>query len=897
MAKKEMPKTYDFKATEQHMYEWWEKQGYFKPQGGKRAPRFVISMPPPNITAPLHLGHAITASLEDMMIRYHRMRGDKALWVPGSDHASIATQLQIEKMLREEGAAREELGREEFLRRAWQWKEKYGGIITQQHRRLGASCDWERERFTLDEGCNRAVREAFVRLYEKGMIYKGMYLVNWSPGLKTAVDDLEIEYTEEQALLYYFKYPIAGKPGEYIPVATIRPETILGDTAVAVHPDDERYRHLIGETCLVPILNRPIPVIHDTYVTIEFGTGALKVTPGHDPADYEIGQRHGLPIINVLRPDATMSQAAGPYFGMDRFECRKKLWADMQAAGLTIKTEPYNTTIPHAQRGGEVIEPMISTQWYIKTKPLAQAAMAAVRDGRIRIVPERFNKVYFNWLENIRDWCISRQLWWGHRIPVWTCNDCGHEWAARLDPGSCEKCGRHSIEQDADVLDTWFSSALWPFSTLGWPEETPDLREFYPTSVMETGYDILFFWVARMVMFGLEFTDQVPFDTIYLHGLIRDEHGRKMSKTLGNAIDPMVVIDEYGTDALRYTLLTGSTPGNDMNLSIQRVEANRNFANKIWNAARYVISNLESQIPDSAPPSLNLQSEILNLKSATLNLPERWIRSRLNRTIADATRLIDDFQFGEAGRIIYEFFWGDYCDWYLEMSKLDIERARPMLVEALDQSMRLLHPYIPFVTESVFQHLRQAALGSKPTHQQQAAWPQALIIAPWPQPGPVDEKAEQHMALLMDAVRAIRNARTEYNVKPEKRTAAMVIAGEHAPVFEAHRAELCMLARLEEAGLVVLESVQVAPQKALPLVLGAVTIYLPFAQMVDIEAEKARLSNELAQVEAMLAKSENLLASEFSQRAPAAVVQRERDKLADLKTKQEKLGSELEAIS
>ncbi len=885
---KEMPKTYDFKSTEQRLYDWWEKRGYFKPKGGKHTPRFVISMPPPNITAPLHLGHAIVASIQDMMIRYHRMQGDKTLWVPGSDHASIATQLRIEQMLRDEGTSREALGRDEFLRRAWDWKHKYGGIITQQHRSLGASCDWERERFTMDEGCNRAVREAFVRLYKKGLIYRGMYLVNWSPGLKTAVDDLEIEYNDEETLLYYFKYPIAGKPGQYIPVATVRPETILGDTAVAVHPDDERYRHLIGETCLVPILNRTIPVIHDTYVSMEFGTGALKITPGHDPNDYDIGQRHGLQIINVLRPDATMSEAAGPYFGMDRFECRKRLWADMEAAGLTIKTEPYTTTIPRAQRGGEIIEPMISSQWYIKIGPLAEAAAAAVRDGRIRIVPERFTKVYFNWLENIRDWCISRQLWWGHRIPVWTCRDCGHEWSPREDPGSCEKCGRHSIEQDLDVLDTWFSSALWPFSTLGWPNDTPDLREFYPTTVMETGYDILFFWVARMVMFGLEFTGKAPFETVYLHGLIRDEQGRKMSKTLGNAIDPINVIEEYGADALRFTLLTSSTPGNDTNLNMQRVEANRNFANKIWNAARYIISNVDKgKGPRGA----------FDLQPSTFGLADRWILSRLNRTIADATRLIDEFQFGEAGRIIYEFFWSDFCDWYIEMSKLGIERARPVLVHVLDQSLRLLHPYMPFVTEEVYQHLREAILGSRPTPLQQNAWPEALIIAPWPEASAVDQDIEARMALLMDAVRAIRNARAEYNVKPEKRTAAIAVAGEHAALFESLRSELCMLARLDNDGLVILETLETAPKKALPLVLGAVTIYLPFAQMVDVDAERARLNKEQAEVQPLIAKSETLLDSEFSQRAPQAVVQRERDKLADLKLKRDKLAGELKAIS
>src|SRR5512136_1210993 len=566
MTQKEMPKTYDFKSTEERLYAWWEKRGYFKPKGGKHAERFVISMPPPNVTGGLHMGHAITASVEDLMIRYHRMRGWKTLWVPGSDHAGIATQLQVEKLLRSEGTSREALGRDEFLRRTWEWKEKYGSYITEQHRRLGASCDWERERFTMDEGLSRAVREAFVGLYEKGLIYRGTYLVNWSPGLKTAVSDLEVEYSEEEARLYYFKYPIAGKAGQYIPVATVRPETILGDTAVAVHPDDDRYRHLVGETCLVPILNRTIPVIHDTYVSMEFGTGALKITPGHDPNDFEIGQRHGLLIVNVLNPDATMNQNAGPYAGLDRFECRKKLWADMEAAGLTIKTEKYTMQVPRSQRGGEVVEPLVSTQWFVKIKPLADAGLQAVRDGRIKIVPERFTKVYYNWLENIRDWCISRQLWWGHRIPVWYCGDCGAMTVARQDPAACEKCGSTRLEQDSDVLDTWFSSGLWRLSTLGWPEPTPDLRRYYPTDVMETGYDILFFWVARMIMQGLEMTGQVPFHTVYLHGLVRDAKGSKMSKTSGNVIDPLEMTGRYGTDALRFSLLTGSTPGNDINL-------------------------------------------------------------------------------------------------------------------------------------------------------------------------------------------------------------------------------------------------------------------------------------------------------------------------------------------
>jgi len=918
MAELSMPKTYDFKSTEQRLYAWWQKNGWFKPEIAKRSARpFVISMPPPNVTGELHLGHAMFVAVEDLMIRYHRMRGDKTLWVPGTDHAGIATQLQVEKhLLRTEEVTREEIGREEFVKRVWDWKTKYGGVIIEQLRRLGASADWDRERFTLDQGLSRAVREAFVRLYEKGLIYRGTYLVNWSPGLKTAVSDLEVEYTEEQGTLYFFKYRLADS-NEHIPVATTRPESILGDTAVAVHPEDDRYRHFIGKSALVPILDRAIPVIADEAVDREFGTGALKITPGHDPTDYQIGQRHGLPIINVLNPDATMNENAGPYQGLDRFECRKRLWADMQAAGLTLKTEPYLMNVPRAQRGGEIVEPMISEQWYVKIKALAEPAIEAVRSGRIKIVPERFSKVYYNWMDTsrIRDWCISRQLWWGHRIPVWTCNDCGNEWAAREDPYSCAKCGRHDIEQVPDVLDTWFSSGLWPFSTLGWPDETADLKEFYPTDVMETGYDILFFWVARMIMMGLEFTGQAPFHTIYLHGIIRDRFGRRMSKTLGNGVDPLWILngaapeeltddvrDQYpaglpamGADALRFTLLTGSTPGNDTNVDLQRVEANRNFANKIWNVARFVIGNLEvgswKLEVGRRPPASSLQSLISNL-----SLPDRWILSRLNRTIAEATRLFDEYQFGEAGRIVYEFVWSEFADWYIEMSKLRLnqpdektkQRTRSILVHVLDQTLRLLHPFIPFVTEEIWQHLKQAGRSK--------TWPEALIIAPWPTAGPIDEAAEADMALLMEAIRAIRNARAEYNVKPEVRLAAVIVSNGKADLFESHRAEIAQLARIDGDGLYIAPSLKAIPDKALSLVLAPATIYLPFAQLVDRDAERARLSEETVDIEAQIAKSENLLSSEFAGKAPPSVVQKERDKLAALKDKQAKLEGQIKSL-
>jgi valyl-tRNA synthetase len=913
----DMPKAYDPSASERRIYEWWERSGFFKPEvANADAEPFVISIPPPNITGELHLGHAMFISLEDVMIRFKRMRGHAALWVPGYDHAGIATQLQIEKMLAREGINRRELGREEFLRRTWAWKERYGDHIVRQLRRLGASCDWDRMRFTLDDGLSRAVREAFVRLYRMGLIYRGEYLINWSPGLQTAVSDLEVEYTEEDATLYYFKYPIAGAdpadgPGKgYIPVATTRPETILGDTAVAVHPDDERYRHLIGSTCLVPMLKRPIPVIHDTYVDMGFGTGALKITPGHDPNDFEIGQRHGLQIISVLDTDAHMNANAGPYAGLDRFECRRRLWANMEAAGLTIKTEPYRTQVPRSQRGGEVIEPMVSTQWFVRMFPLAQMGLEAVRAGRVKIVPERFTKVYYNWLENIRDWCISRQLWWGHPIPAWYCADCHGTTVAKDDPDHCEHCGSARIEQDPDVLDTWFSSALWPFSTLGWPADTADLRRFYPTTVMETAYDILFFWVARMIMAGMLFTNDVPFETVYLHGLVRDDQGRKMSKTTGNVLDPIALLDgakpeelgdyvrqQYpdgippmGADALRFTLLTGSAPGNDMNLSLQRVEGNRNFTNKIWNAVRFVLSQLaDDRTGDKGDPSSFLRQD---------GLAERWILSRLSAIIAEATRLMDAFQYGEAGRQVYEFFWGEFCDWYLEISKVAMyrgdrtarARTRSTLVHVLDDSLRLLHPFIPYVTEETWGYLRQAAGASADTAGEK--WPDALIIAPWPKARPRDEAAETDMDLIMNVVRAIRNARSEYNVKPGHPIRALIGAGDRAQLLRDQAEILCTLARLDPAQLTIAASLE-APSKALTLVTGTVTTYLPLSELVDPAAERERLSQELAQAEAQIVRSQQLLASPFAQRAPANVVQREREKQADWLARAERLRARL----
>ena len=931
MSEYTLPKAYDFQATEQRIYELWEKGGYFKPRNDPNKPGFdpgikpfVISIPPPNVTGELHLGHAMFVSVEDLMIRYQRMKGIPALWVPGSDHAGIATQLQVERhLLRTEEVTREELGREEFERRTWEWKAKYGDVITNQIRRLGASCDWDRERFTLDAGLSKAVREAFVRLYEKGLIYRGPRMINWSPGLKTAVSDLEVEYSEEEATLYYFKYMLAdskggssgGAPdgggfgetrpyegGEYIPVATVRPETILGDTAVAVHPEDERYKKFIGRTAIVPILGREIPVIADEYVSQEFGTGALKITPGHDPNDYEIGRRHGLELISVLDREAKINENGGPYQGQDRFEAREKLWADMQAAGLTLKTEKYITTLPRSQRGGEIVEPMVSEQWFVTIAPLAEKAIRAVRDGDIRIVPEHFEKIYFNWLENIKDWCISRQLWWGHRIPVWYCGDCAMMTVVREDPTHCEHCGSANLQQDPDVLDTWFSSGLWPFSTLGWPEETPDYKYFYPTSTMETGYDILFFWVARMIMMGLEFTGQIPFHTVYLHGTIRDEFGRRMSKTFGNGIDPLIVMDEYGTDALRFTLLVGSTPGKDSNLSLKKVEANRNFANKLWNAGRFVISAISTLTPTPLPAPYGGASrgEGQRGEGENWSLADSWIWLRLEELIRDVERLFETFQYGQAGQLIYDFFWGDFADWYVEIAKRQLaddatrRTTAATLARVLDMSLRLLHPFTPFVTEELWGHLRRALLQS-PIADVAKDWPEMLILARWPEPRHPEGWEPQTLAdftLTQEIIRAIRNVRAEKAVKPGRRIPASISAGYKTAVLQKQAATIIALAGLDAAAVDISDSAE-KPANSLTLIVGPVEIHLPLAGLVDPEVERARLGHELAEAEGQITRLEKLLASDFAAKAPPALVQKEREKLAAYRETAEKIRVQL----
>ena len=749
-----------------------------------------------------------------------------------------------------------------------------------------------------------------MRLYEKGLIYRGPRLINWSPGLKTAVSDLEVEYSEEPGKLYYFKYMLApetsevSKPSEvYIPVATTRPETILGDTAVAVHPEDERYQKFIGRKVIVPMLGREIPVIADDYVTREFGTGALKITPGHDPNDYAIGQRHGLPVLSMLDREAKVTEIGGPYEGLDRFECREKLWLDMKVAGLVIKEEPYTLNVPRSERGGEIIEPMVSEQWFVKIKPLADPALAAVREGRIRIIPERFEKVYYNWMENIKDWCISRQLWWGHRIPVWYCDNCGKQTCTRADPTECIHCGSKKIHQDNDVLDTWFSSGLWPFSTLGWPDETPDYKYFYPTSIMETGYDILFFWVARMIMDGLEFTGKVPFDTVYLHGLIRNEDGQKMSKSKGTGIDPLPVMEEFGTDALRFTLLVGSTPGNDTNLSLKKVEGNRNFANKIWNAGRFVINAISTLEEKSNQGTGDRNLSIFpNPQSLiTWSLADSWIWARLQALVREVERLFQSYQYGEAGRQIYEFFWNDFADWYVEVAKLQMQSAEKRehtvvtLVRVLDMCLRLLHPITPFVSEELWGHLRKAVLVS-PLKRLAAEWPEALIVAAWP-----EERSEEgweserlaDFALIQETIRSIRNLRAEKKVSPAKRLPATLVGGSKTELLKEQSSLMAALAGLDQTRLSVIEFLDAKPDNSIALIAGSVEIHIPLSGMLDLEEERKRLEKELAETRNQIERLEKLLGSDFANKAPAAVVRKEREKLAAFKETAGKLQAQL----
>ncbi|HEX6122380.1 MAG TPA: valine--tRNA ligase, partial [Ktedonobacterales bacterium] len=824
----QIPKTYEPGAVEQRLYRWWEESGYFKPRENPddldRQP-FVISMPPPNVTGALHLGHAITATLEDLMIRYHRMRGDPTLWVPGEDHAGIATQAVVERDLAKEGKSRHDLGREAFVERVWEWVGRYKSRIQDQHRRLGASCDWSRERFTLDAGLTEAVREVFVRLYEEGLVYRGERIINWCPRCHSSISDLEVETEETPGTLYYVRYPLEPLPGEaettYITVATTRPETILGDSGVAVNPEDARYRALVGRRAILPVIGRHIPIVADAAVDASFGTGAVKVTPAHDPTDFEIGNRHELERIQVIGFDARMTEAAGPYAGQDRYEARTHLVAELESKGFLVKREDYTIPLGHCSRCGTVIEPLISMQWWVRMAPLATGALGAVKYGQMRIVPERFTKTYLDWLENIRDWNISRQLWWGHRIPAWYCQACDEVIVAREDPTSCPKCGGERLERDPDVLDTWFSSWLWPFSTLGWPEDTPDLRRYYPTSVLETGYDILFFWVARMAMSGIHFLGVVPFHTVYLHGLVRDAQGRKMSKSLGNVVDPLEVMDEYGTDALRFTLATSSTPGNDMKLVPERIKGNRNFANKLWNAGRFVIGQT-AEIEAGVPRLADLQPK---------TLADRWIVSRAQRLTSEVTRLLDEFQFGEAGRQIFEFVWSEYCDWYVEIAKIQLrdeaqrQRTARILRGVLDSALRLLHPFMPFVTEEIWQHL----YADMPAEARPAP---ALIVAAWPSaPGAArDLQAEEHLALVQEIITRIRDARKQAEVEPARRVQAILVAGARTPLLKQQAPLIEQLARTEAPRIE--RKLATKPEQAMALVANGIEVYLPLAGML-----------------------------------------------------------------
>jgi len=884
----DMPKAYEPGKVEQKWYRFWLEKGYFTPKIDPQKKPFVIIMPPPNVTGELHIGHALTATLEDIMTRWHRMRGEPALWLPGVDHAGIAAQVVVEQLLEEEGLTRHQLGREKFIERMWQWAEKCRQTIAGQHQRLGASCDWSRECFTLDEGPSRAVRTAFVRLYEKRLIYRGERIINWCPRCATALSDLEVDHKEITGHLYYVRYPLA-EGNQFITVATTRPETILGDTAVAVNPNDERFKAKIGKKAILPAVNRVIPIVTDEAVDPGFGTGAVKITPAHDSVDFEVAQRQGLLLVNILNPDATMNENAGPYVGLDRFACRKAILADLEKDGLLVKVEPYSHSVGHCQRCQTTIEPIASKQWFITMPPLAKPAIDAILDGRITIIPGRFTKVYLNWMENIRDWCISRQLWWGHRIPVWYCQECGELTVTVKDAKACSHCGSAKIEQDPDVLDTWFSSALWTHSTLGWPDDTEDLHYFYPTAVMETGYDILFFWVARMIMMGLEDTSAVPFHTVYLHGLVRDEKGEKMSKIKGNVLNPIDTLEKYGTDALRLALSMGTSPGNDIKLTTSRLEAGRNFANKLWNATRFIIRSL--------PPQEEFVSAWAVYKVSLDKLPveDRWILSRLNRTISSVTSLMEDFQCGEAQRQIHDFLWGEFCDWYIELAKIRLRSTGevlspiPVLVYVLETSLRLLHPYMPFVTEELWQHLRQRL---------PSEWSatESIMVAAYPEAEDkvVDLPAERVIESVIEIIRSIRNARAQYQVESRRWVEAQIYSSQLSSAIIPYSQTIQTLARARPVTFPSSREEAPPQENTLVLVLKESEVIIPMESMVDLEAERKRLQEEIEQIQAEVARLETMLRDRaFLTKAPAVVVDRERQKLYALTDKLGRLKQQL----
>ena len=884
-----LPKAYDPSSVEERLYQWWESSGFFhaEPDPGKQP--FTIIMPPPNVTGELHLGHASRTAVEDALTRYHRMRGDAALWLPGTDHAGIATQMVVERALAAEGLNRHDLGREAFVERVWDWVHRYGNIIDNQLRRIGASCDWTRKTFTLDPGPSKAVRTTFKRLYDKGLIYRGERMINWCVSCRTALSDLEVDHSDEAGSLYYIKYPFEDGSG-HLTVATTRPETLVGDTAVAVNPDDDRFKAMVGKNVLVPVVHRPIPVIADDAVSTEFGTGALKITPGHDPNDFETGERHDLPIISILNVDGTLNAEAGPYQGYERFAAREAIVAQLDREGLLERVEDHVHSVGHCQRSADIVEPIVSEQWFVKIAPLAERALAAVQDGRITIVPDRFGRVYQNWMENIRDWCISRQLWWGHRIPVWYCGDCGHLTVAVQDPDKCEECGSTTLRQDEDVLDTWFSSGLWPHSTLGWPDQTEDLAYFYPTAVMETGYDILFFWVARMIMLGIENMEDVPFRTVYLSGLIRDAHGVKMSKTRGNVIDPLEAIAEYGTDALRFALTTGTTPGNDTRLSPARLQAARNFANKLWNVSRFVLGSLGSANDLAGWSGPGVPRE---------HAEDRWLLARLDAAATRVNEAFGEFQLGEAERVLHEFVWSEFADWYIELAKVRMragdEQPRVVLAHTLDRILRLLHPFMPFVTEELWQHLKAALPpeGDQPESLMLAAYPGSpadepgiaqQIAAKLPDGGSADVAAVEHIELLIEVVRAIRNVRAEFKLEPQKPLdASIVVAGDGA-ALEAEAEAIRQLARVGTLSFGDTDATGVR------LVVRDATITLAL-DGVDLDAERARLRGESQETEKYIKGLDGRLSNEqFTSKAPPEVVERERERLEEARDRLARIG-------
>nr|WP_325238130.1 valine--tRNA ligase [uncultured Oscillibacter sp.] len=860
----ELPKVYEPQQVEGRIYEAWENAGCFRGDPDPAKKPFSIVMPPPNVTGQLHMGHALDCTLQDILTRFKRMQGYSALWVPGVDHAGIATQIKVEEELRtKEGLTRYDLGREKFLQRVWKWKEEYGGRIVAQQKKMGVSCDWSRSRFTMDEGCSKAVRETFCELYDKGLIYKGSRIINWCPHCITALSDAEVEYQDKPGYLWHIRYPLADGSGDLV-VATTRPETMMGDTGVAVNPEDERFRHLVGKTCILPIMNREIPIVADEYVELGFGTGAVKMTPAHDPNDFEVGLRHNLETVRVIGDDGTINENGGPYNGMDRYECRKAIVKDLEEQGYLVKTEPYSHNVGACYRCHNDVEPLISAQWFVKMEPLAQEALRVVREGEVKFVPERFSKTYTNWMENVHDWCISRQLWWGHQIPAWYCGECGHINVGREDPAKCEQCGSTHLTRDPDVLDTWFSSALWPFSTLGWPEKTEDLDFYYPTSVMITGYDIIFFWVSRMIFSGCEQMKQIPFRTVLIHGLVRDDKGRKMSKSLGNGIDPLEVAEKYGADALRFNLITGNSPGNDMRFYTEKCEAMRNFANKVWNASRFVMMNLGDLETYALPAVEALERE------------DKWVLSKLNTLVKEVTENLDSYEIGVASAKVYDFLWDTYCDWYIELTKTRLsgedegakDTARNVLCYVLAELLKLLHPFMPFITEEIFQALPKRA-GAEDRFLMLAKWPEHRADLSFP-------REEAAMEAVMDTIKAIRARRAEMNVPPSKKAEVLLVTA--AP--EPYEQGLHFLQRLAFASQVRFAAEAPADLGGqVSIVTHNATAYLPLSELVDLTAERERIAKEKEKAENGLRIVEQKLKNEkFVSRAPEAVVNAEKEK-------------------